>query len=132
MNMTDILENKGQKIDYKKLEEKYNVVAVPIVASKNKGTDKLLETVIAVLNKKKTVKPVSIDYGKEINKEKETLSQLISADLNMVLKYPVNFLAVELIKQESYCNNIINDCIFITNLDEREIIWIISKLLKAH
>lgn len=102
MNMTDILENKGQKIDYKKLEEKYNVVAVPIVASKNKGTDKLLETVISVLNKKKTVKPVSIDYGKEINKEKETVTQLISEDLNMVLKYPVNFLAVELIKRESY------------------------------
>ena len=102
MNMTDILENKGNQINYKKLEEKYNVVAVPIVASKNKGTDKLLETVISVLNKKKTVKPVSIDYGKEINNEKNALSKLISEDLNLVLKYPVNFLAVELIKKDSY------------------------------
>ena len=102
MNMTDILENKGQKIDYKKLEEKYNVVAVPIVASKNKGTQELLNTVTDVLSKKKTVKPVSIDYGKEINKEKDTICQLISEDLNIVLKYPVNFLAVELIKKESY------------------------------
>ena len=102
MNMTDILENKGQKIDYKKLEEKYNVVAVPIVASKNKGTEELLKVVTDVLSKKKTVKPVSIDYGKEINKEKDTICQLISEDLNLVLKYPVNFLAVELIKKESY------------------------------
>ena len=102
MNMTDILDNKGQKIDYKKLEEKYNVVAVPIVASKNKGTEELLKVVTDVLSKKKTVRPVSIDYGKEINKEKDTICQLISEDLNLVLKYPVNFLAVELIKKESY------------------------------
>ncbi len=102
MNMTDILENKGQKIDYKKLEEKYNVIAVPIVASKNKGTEELLKVVTDVLSKKKAVKPVSIDYGEEINKEKDSICQLISEDLNLVLKYPVNFLAVELIKKESY------------------------------
>lgn len=102
MNMTDILKNKGQKIDYKKLEEKYNVVAVPIVASKNKGTEDLLNTVTDVLSKKKIINPVSIDYGKEINKEKDTVCQLISEDLNIVLKYPVNFLSVELIKKEPY------------------------------
>ena len=102
MNMTDILENKGQKIDYKKLEEKYNVIAVPIVASKNKGAEELLKVVTDVLSKKKAVKPVSIDYGEEINKEKDSICQLISEDLNLVLKYPVNFLAVELIKKESY------------------------------
>jgi len=102
MNMTDILEKKGQKIDYKRLEEKYNIVAVPIVASKNKGTQELLNTVTDVLSKKKTVKPVSIDYGKEINKEKDAVCQVISEDLNLVLKYPVNFLAVELIKKEAY------------------------------
>ncbi len=102
MNMTDILENKDQKIDYKKLEEKYNVVAVPIVASKNKGTEELLKVVTDVLSKKKTIKSVSIDYGKEINKEKDTICQIISEDVNLVLKYPVNFLAVELIKKESY------------------------------
>ena len=102
MNMTDILENKGQKIDYKKLEEKYNVVAVPIVASKNKGTEELLKVVTNVLSKKKIIKSVSIDYGKEINKEKDTICQTISEDVNLVLKYPVNFLAVELIKKESY------------------------------
>ena len=102
MNMTDILENKGQKIDYKKLEEKYNVVAVPIVASKNKGTFELLNTVINVLNKKKNINLVSIDYGDKINKEKDTICQVISKDLNLIKKYPVNFLSVELIKKEAY------------------------------
>jgi len=102
MNMTDILENKGQKIDYKKLEEKYNIVAVPIVASKNKGTRELLNVVTDVLSKKKEVKPVSIDYGKEINNEKNIITQLITEDVALVSKYPINFLAVELIKKEPY------------------------------
>ena len=109
MNMTDIVESKGQKIDYKKLEEKYNVVSVPVVANKNIGTDKLLETVINVLNKKKKINNISIDYGKEINGEKNKISQLISEDLNLVLKYPVNFLAVELIKKEPYALEKIKD-----------------------
>ena len=102
MNMTDILENKGQKIDYKKLEEKYNIVAVPIVASKNKGTEELLKVVTDVLSKKKEIKPVSIDYGKEINNEKSIITQLIMEDVSLVSKYPINFLAVELIKKEPY------------------------------
>ena len=102
MNMTDILENKGQKIDYKKLEEKYNVTAVPVVASKNKGTQELLNVVTDVLSKKKSVTNISIDYGKEINSEKEKISKLIYDDIELVKKYPVNFLAVELIKKETY------------------------------
>ncbi len=102
MNMTDILENKGQKIDYKKLEEKYNVVAVPIVASRNKGTQELLNTVTDILSKKKNVKPITMDYGKDINAEKDSVVKFISEDLNLIKKYPVNFLAVELIKKESY------------------------------
>lgn len=102
MNMTDILDNKGKKIDYKKLEEKYNVLAVPIVASKNKGTEDLLNIVVDVLNKKKEVKSVSIDYGKEINAEKDLISKLITEDISLVKKYPVNWLALELIKKDSY------------------------------
>lgn len=102
MNMTDILDNKGKKIDYKKLEEKYNVVAVPIVASKNKGTEELLNTVIDVLNGKKEVKPVSIDYGKEIEIEKNNIVKMILEDPSLTVKYPVDWLALELIKNDSY------------------------------
>ena len=102
MNMTDILENKGKKIDYKKLEEKYNVVAVPIVASKNKGTEELLNTVIDVLNKKKEIKSVSINYGKDIEAERDSLSKIIFEDSSLTVKYPTSWLALELVKKDSY------------------------------
>ncbi len=102
MNMTDILDNKGKKIDYKKLEEKYNIVAVPIAASKNKGTKELLDTVIDVLNGKKEIPSVSVDYGKDIEAEKDIISKMIMEDSSLTMKYPVSWLAVELIKKDSY------------------------------
>lgn len=43
LNMVDVLESKGIKIDYKKLEEIFDVTIVPISAAKKEGIDKLKE-----------------------------------------------------------------------------------------
>ena len=41
VNMVDVLEAKGIHIDYKKLEEKFNVTIVPISAARKKGLNEL-------------------------------------------------------------------------------------------
>lgn len=43
LNMVDVAQNKGFDIDYKILSEKLGVTVVPIVASKGKGIDKVVE-----------------------------------------------------------------------------------------
>ena len=101
MNMTDILEDKGNSIDYAKLEEKYHITAIPIVASKNKGTDELLNAVVEILDGRKKAHSVSIDYGEEINREKDKLCHLIN-ESGLAEKYPAEFLAVELLKKDKY------------------------------
>lgn len=101
MNMTDILEDKGNSIDYAKLEEKYHITAIPIVASKNKGTDDLLNAVVEILDGRKKAHSVSIDYGEEINREKDKLCHLIN-ESGLAEKYPAEFLAVELLKKDKY------------------------------
>lgn len=101
MNMTDILEEKGNSIDYAKLEEKYHITAIPIVASKNKGTDELLNAVVEILDGRKKAHSVSIDYGEEINREKDKLCHLIN-ESGLAEKYPAEFLAVELLKNDKY------------------------------
>lgn len=101
MNMTDILEDKGNSIDYAKLEEKYHITAIPIVASKNKGTDELLNAVVEILDGRKKAHSVSIDYGDEINREKDKLCHLIN-ESGLAEKYPAEFLAVELLKKDKY------------------------------
>lgn len=101
MNMTDILEDKGNSIDYAKLEEKYHITAIPIVASKNKGTEDLLNAVVEILDGRKKANPVSIDYGEKINSEKDKLCHLIN-ESGLAEKYPAEFLAVELLKKDKY------------------------------
>ena len=101
MNMTDILEDKGNSIDYAKLEEKYHITAIPIVASKNKGTEELLNAVVEILDSSKKAHSVSIDYGEEINREKDKLCRLIK-ESGLAEKYPMEFLAVELLKKDKY------------------------------
>ncbi len=46
LNMVDVAENKGIKIDYEKLSKLLDVMVVPIVASKGKGVEKLEELLI--------------------------------------------------------------------------------------
>ncbi|MBP2071299.1 ferrous iron transport protein B [Thermoanaerobacterium butyriciformans] len=46
LNMVDVAENKGIKIDYEKLSKLLDVMVVPIVASKGKGVDKLEELLL--------------------------------------------------------------------------------------
>ena len=101
MNMTDILEDKGNSIDYTKLEEKYHITAIPIVASKNKGTEELLNAVVEILDGRKKAHSVSIDYSEEINREKDKLCHLIN-ESGLAEKYPAEFLAVELLKKDKY------------------------------
>lgn len=101
MNMTDILEDKGHSIDYSKLEEKYNITAIPIVASRSKGTEELLNAVADILDGRKQASSISIDYGDEINREKDTLCRLIM-NSGLEDKYPTQFLAVELLKKDGY------------------------------
>ena len=43
LNMVDVAESKGVKIDYDKLSKLLNVLVVPIIAAKGKGVDKLEE-----------------------------------------------------------------------------------------
>ncbi|NFA59824.1 ferrous iron transport protein B [Clostridium sporogenes] len=44
LNMIDVAENKGMKIDYNILSKELNVKVIPIIASKGIGIDKLIET----------------------------------------------------------------------------------------
>lgn len=46
LNMVDVAESKGIKIDYDKLSKLLDVMVVPIVASKGKGVDKLEELLL--------------------------------------------------------------------------------------
>lgn len=67
LNMCDLLEKNGDKIDVALLEAKIGIPIVPISASKNVGVDKLIEKVVQISEKSKYV-PVKNIYSPVVNK----------------------------------------------------------------
>ena len=103
LNMFDELENKGDRFDYKMLGEMIGIPIVPCVASKGKGIDELMQKVIDVYHEnEKSVRHVHINYGADINKSIDVLTQLIDKNKLLTDRYHSLYLAIKLIENDSY------------------------------
>lgn len=108
MNMIDVLKNKGQEIDLDLLKKNYGIIAVPTVASKNKGTQELIDAVIATYEKKSGIKKFEIDYGQFISEQLHKIENIICEDILFVRKYPVRYLVSNLLKDDQFVFEKIN------------------------
>ena len=63
LNMTDIAENKGIKIDSDKLAKELNVTVVPIIAKRKSGVDKIESAITNAINKSFKF---NINFGDEV------------------------------------------------------------------
>lgn len=99
LNMMDIAERRGHKIDHNKLSKSLGVAVVPIVATKNKGIKELLGAAVDVAKGKIKYSPFKVNYGKEIeNKIEKTMSMI--KDRSGVSKYNLRWLAVKVIEED--------------------------------
>lgn len=116
LNMIDVAEEKGMKIDYDKLSKELEVIIIPIVASKGKGIDKIKE-LLAGSNFSKYPDDNKSHYAFENEKDayayienvlskcvayskKQTITSTERIDkiiLNKFLAYPIFFLIMFLI-----------------------------------
>lgn len=71
LNMMDILESRGDKLDVKRLSELLNIPIVPIVARKSEGTDELIEKAIEAVGKPVKMPQVYSDRIESLIKELE-------------------------------------------------------------
>lgn len=67
LNMMDVAEGRGLKIDTQKLSKLMGVPVVPTVARSGKGMDELLQTASALAGQKKGWKPLEISYGTDVD-----------------------------------------------------------------
>lgn len=68
LNMTDIAENKGIKIDSDKLAKELNVTIVPIIAKRKNGIDKIESAITNAVNKSFKF---DINFGNEVETYKK-------------------------------------------------------------
>ncbi|MDR3048473.1 MAG: ferrous iron transport protein B [Elusimicrobiota bacterium] len=106
LNMVDILESKGQKIDIDEIERMLGVSVISVVGNKAKGIDNLLNRIIEDYERHKSEKgvidhkPASVDYGDDIKNEIVILESLIEKE-SALSNLPKSWLAVKLLDNDA-------------------------------
>ncbi|MTI67691.1 MAG: ferrous iron transport protein B [Firmicutes bacterium] len=94
LNMMDVAEKRGYLIDVYELSKKLGTKVIPIVASKNKGIDELLDAVVSIKNSKSNN---FIKYNKKIEKKITEIKNIIECNDS---KYDLRWLAIKILEQD--------------------------------
>ena len=96
LNMIDIAESNGIKIDTEKLEKILGIPFVKTIGNRNYGIENLKESILKSVEKKKT-EFFKINYGEEIEKTIEEIEKIIG---NLSSPYPSRFFAIRLLERD--------------------------------
>ncbi len=96
LNMMDVAESRGFRIDVQGLEKFLGVPVVPTVATKKIGMEELIRAIIAVASGDEKI-GVQINYGEEIEAELRKIEDLIRKEPSLS-KYPPRWLALKLLE----------------------------------
>ena len=106
LNMMDVAQQQGMKVDAKALSEELNIPVMPIVASKNQGLDELLSTIEQEYNLPSGSRELKhIEYGSEILKVIDHVAQLL--DDSLTAPYPKHWTAMKLLEGDTQINKLI-------------------------
>ena len=99
LNMMDMAESRRYKIDVDVLAREIGVPVVPMVATRNQGTQQLLQTIVAVVEGNIGVAGLRLQYGREVEEEITKLEKIIS-NKSLSNKYSPRWLAVKLLEED--------------------------------
>ena len=106
LNMMDVAQQQGMKVDAKALAKELNIPVIPIVASKNQGLDELLVTIEQEYSQPLGSRELKhIEYGSEILKVIDHVAQLL--DDSMTAPYPKHWTAMKLLEGDTQINKMI-------------------------
>jgi small GTP-binding protein len=100
LNMMDEARSRGYDINVEQLSKLLGAPVVPMVASRNRGTEELLDKVISVVDETFQAERPRIEYGREIEEEIANLEGLISQDPGLSAKYSSRWLAMKLLEED--------------------------------
>ena len=107
LNMVDVAQQEGIKIDFKALESALNMPVVPMVASKNQGLKDLLQVIAQKCEQPIESKAVGhVEYGSQISGDIAHIEGLLTdEDTN---PYPRHWAAMKILEGDGQINNLIN------------------------
>jgi Fe2+ transport system protein B len=100
LNMTDVAESRDYKIDVDQLSELLGAPVVPMIASRKKGTEALLNQIISTFEGKTDRKKIKLYYGSELEEHINDLEAIISRDEKLSHQFPPRWLAIKLLEED--------------------------------
>lgn len=99
LNMFDVAEDRGYKIDVGELSKRLDVPIVPTVATTGEGMKALKDAIVkAVENRVR--RRSKITYGEKVEVLIESMVNVIRDDERLARKYPARWLAIRLLEQD--------------------------------
>jgi ferrous iron transport protein B len=100
LNMFDMAEQQGIRIDAIRLEKLLGVAVVPTVGNKNRGMDRLIDEVLAVADARKKLANAPIRYGKELEDHLGELAAIAEKDDALAQKYGAKWLMLKALEKD--------------------------------
>ena len=107
LNMTDIAEEKGYKINVKALSEKLGVPIITTIATKGKGLVELKEAILKAAQS--PTKKSNLNYGKKIESIIASIVELLKKDPEIAKNYPLRWLSIKALEKDEQVLDIIRD-----------------------
>jgi len=107
MNMSDMAESKGFRIDYTELSRLLGKPVVPTVGNKKKGMEDLLDAVVGLHEGRIKTARMPVDYGEEVKAELEKISGLLNKEAGLMAGYPVAWLGIKLLESDPWVTKIV-------------------------
>ncbi|MEA3429332.1 MAG: ferrous iron transporter B, partial [Thermodesulfobacteriota bacterium] len=106
LNMMDVAEKRGIKIDTQKLSQELGAPVVSTVGNKGKGKKQLKEAIL-LTSKKEQATPFRINYGDDLEPILDSLEKRLSEEMEISSRYPVRWLAVKLMENDEEAQRLI-------------------------
>nr|HDM99607.1 ferrous iron transport protein B [Deltaproteobacteria bacterium] len=99
LNMMDIAEKRGHKINKERLSHQLGVSVISTVGNKGRGKDELRQAILKS-SKKVDAVPFHISYGEALEPILCSLEKRLSEDPGLSQRYPLRWLAVKLMEND--------------------------------
>lgn len=100
LNMIDVAQHRGIEVDTEKLSSLLGVPVVPLVARSGKGVNLLLDTVLLVIDEKKSYPPLRLSYGDDLDQVLDGMVPLIEQGKLLTDTYPARWTGLKILEND--------------------------------
>jgi ferrous iron transport protein B len=108
LNMMDVAEKRGYRIDTETLSRQLDATVVPTVGNRGKGKNELKEAILSA-SKKERIAQFRLDYGETLEPVLGSLEKRLSEDPGLCRQYPLRWLAVKLMESDFEARRLVRE-----------------------